>query len=121
MSDHFSAIYANNGDDTFSNLGINMPALSDGDIAIGDINNDGQVDIFITGVNDMSETSATLLINEGSGSFSQSTFDFKGISFGKAAINDLNNDGLSDIILVGIDNEGQTILALSQLYCFNFV
>ena len=67
LGDRFSAVYRNNADGTFTNFGVGLPALSDGGIAMGDINNDGLVDIFTTGVNNTSGKESKLFLNQGGG------------------------------------------------------
>lgn len=109
---HFSAIYINNKDNTFSNVGAGIPALSDGDITTGDINNDGLIDIFSVGINSSLDAFSSLLLNQSGGSFINSPFNFQGLAYSKCEIADLNNDGISDIIIIGLDETNRPISLL---------
>jgi len=109
IGDNFAAVYRNNGDDTFTNLGVGIDELVDGDISIADVNNDGLPDILSIGVNESSEKITQLLLNEGSGVFNESSYDFEGYAFGVCKMADLNNDGLTDIIITGLNSAGSTV------------
>src|SRR5690606_12624802 len=45
-------IYTNNGDGTFSNSGVALTPVSDGDLDVADFNNDGLIDLLLTGSDD---------------------------------------------------------------------
>jgi len=104
-------LYKNNGDGTFSNVsklaGITIEGFGLG-VAICDVNKDGWLDIYVS--NDFL-TNDILYINNGNGTFSDKistylkhqTLNGMGID-----ISDINNDGLSDIIVLDMlpsDNE----------------
>jgi hypothetical protein len=44
-----SAIYRNGGDGAFADVGANLPGVSDGAVAWGDYDNDGDLDLLLTG------------------------------------------------------------------------
>ncbi len=113
---NFVCIYENKGDGTFQQLdmtGTGIAAARQGDIAIADFNNDGHLDIFISGWSDSEGRRADVYINTGEGgfSFTRSTAEagngLLGINGGVAYTYDLNCDGLTDIVHTGYtDSKG---------------
>lgn len=96
-------LYKNNGDGTFSNVskqaGITIEGFGLG-VAICDINDDGWLDVYVS--NDFL-TNDILYINNGDGTFSDKISDYvKHQSFNGMGveISDINNDGLSDILVL---------------------
>ena len=93
-------LYMNNGDGTFTDTspfsGANIAAQGMG-VDIGDVNNDGYLDLYITNL-----YSNELLINDGDGTFSLITetagVGDLGMGWGTVWL-DYNNDGLQDIYM----------------------
>ena len=100
-----SKIYHNNGDNTFTDqASISLTGVFNSSIAWGDYDNDGYLDILITG-NSLSGLVSKIYWNDGNGSFSeQTTISLAGISEGSAVWGDYDNDGYLDILLAG-DNQ----------------
>jgi len=46
----YSALYHNNGGDSFTNSGISIPAPAESDVAWADYNNDRNLDFVVNGV-----------------------------------------------------------------------
>ena len=96
-------IYENDGQGNYSiftNSNI-LPHLAD-EISVGDVDNDGDEDILITGIAPDSAPKTILYLNNGSGQFSElmNAF-FPDIFAGTNAFADLDNDNDLDILLVG--------------------
>lgn len=96
-------LYRNNGDNTFSNVsneaGITIEGFGLG-VSICDINQDGWADVYVS--NDFL-TNDILYINNGDGTFSDKITDYlKHQSYNGMGMNisDINNDGLSDIVVL---------------------
>jgi gliding motility-associated-like protein len=102
ISARVTIAYRNNGDGTFTNFGAAFPPLSDGSLAVGDVNNDGLIDVFINGTNNAGVRQSKLFMNQGAGVFTVSNFTFEGLSFGQSKMEDVNNDGRIDILATGI-------------------
>ncbi len=102
-------LYLNNGTGNFSmvpDAGFNN--ISFGDIATGDTDLDGDLDVVITGGNEEGQIVTELYINEGDNSFNQLTeAPFLGLGFdGETSLNDFDNDGDLDLFAIGSANGG---------------
>jgi hypothetical protein len=95
---YISKIYKNNGNNTFTEqTGISLPGVSDGSVAWGDYDNDGDLDILLTGYSDSGDISK-IYKNNGNNTFTEQT----GISLtGSIAWGDYDNDGYLDILATG--------------------
>jgi hypothetical protein len=80
-------------------------SVSNGSIAHSDIDNDGDQDILITGIDPIIHASRTTLYkNDGSGNFTiVNSTPFFPSSYGKVLFTDINNDGFEDVFLTGGD------------------
>ena len=100
-----SMIYNNNSDGTFSQQNIELVNISDGSVKFGDYNNDGFLDILLTGmVIDYPVLTPVMLVyqNNGNHRFTmQEQSDFTAFASGKAQWGDFNNDGFLDIVASG--------------------
>jgi hypothetical protein len=98
-----TAIYRNNGDNTFTEqTGIGLPGISSGSVSWGDYNNDGNPDILLTGLSTSLGRISRVYVNNGNNIFSQLMgAGLTGLSNGSAAWGDYDNDGLLDILLTG--------------------
>jgi len=70
LSDVHSAVYHNNGNGTFTDIGFRSQVLAAGSGAWGDYDNDGLLDILLTGGGLGDETFALVYHNDGGGVFS---------------------------------------------------
>ena len=91
-----SRIYRNNGDGTFSTM-ARLPALMGGALACGDYDNDGDLDILLTG-DTSSDSGYPWPIF---GILGGEDIDDIGVVHGSAAWGDYDNDGDLDILLSG--------------------
>lgn len=126
---YWNRLYRNNGDGTFTDVtqqsGVKGEGYSMG-VAAGDFNNDGFVDLYVTGVN-----RNQLLLNNGDGTFTDIT-EKAGVAgsilgYGKpwavaAGWFDYNNDGLLDLLVIDyldykIDTAKLCSLGEVRTYC----
>ncbi|MGG5506922.1 MULTISPECIES: FG-GAP-like repeat-containing protein [unclassified Myroides] len=95
-------LYLNKGEGVFieqeSGLGgVHFPSIS-----VADFEGDGDLDILIMGINLASNTRSLILyLNDGTGSFTPSSFEFEGLAGGSCALVDYNKDGFLDVFAFG--------------------
>jgi len=101
--DNFSKIYKNNGNNTFTEqTDIVLTEVGNSSVAWGDYDNDGDLDILLTGYNDIGGSISKIYKNNGDNSFTeQPEITLSGIAHGTAAWGDYDNDGDLDILLSG--------------------
>ena len=104
-SQRVADVFRNNGDGTFTGYGSGLVPVSDGSIALGDINHDGLIDVFIHG-HDGTNRTARLYLNAGNGIFNLSSNPFIGLAYGTGIMADLDNDGDPDLVYNGRDAAG---------------
>lgn len=103
-------IYENKGNDVFDkieNYTFNAFATN---MDIADYDNDGRPDFIVTGkLHSCGGSAITLLYhNEGDMMFNNFYTDITGIAAGGTAFADYNNDGFTDLLLSGTDNNDLT-------------
>jgi gliding motility-associated-like protein len=99
-SNYYTKLYHNNGDSTFTDLGIAFPGLAIGSADVIDFNNDGLPDIVLCG-NDGAQKRFCLFKNKGNNLFSEVTTTIPGVDRSTVKCADLNRDGWADIIVAG--------------------
>jgi PKD repeat protein len=97
------SVYINNGDFSFTEINdIGIVEISSGSSVWGDYDNDGDLDLIITGYNGRLGPLSKVYRNEGDYSFKeQSHISIPGIQNGSAVWGDYNNDGYLDIAIAG--------------------
>ena len=102
-------IYRNNGNNTFTEQsGFSLPGLMNSSVAWGDYNNDGYLDILLTGLNINNIAVSKIFRNNGNNSFSEQTdISLVGVRESSVAWSDFDNDGDLDIILTGTSGSGE--------------
>ena len=87
-------------------------------LELADFNNDGSLDIFISGMNVVGSAETIigkLYENDGSGIFTENTTEsFVGAQYGDADAADYDNDGKVDLFVTGTD--ASNVLGVSKLY-----
>jgi len=98
-------IYRNDGGN-FVESGISLPGVYQGSVAWGDYDNDGDLDIVLTGWDRDLNRITKVYHNEG-GSFVDISAAFTNVYASAAAWGDYDNDGDLDILLTGSTGGGQ--------------
>ncbi len=111
---YITRIYKNNGNNSFSEINAGLQGISGGDAKWGDYNNDGYLDIFVSGgYNDGTWHPILKLYknNNGNGTFSEINIGLTEFYGDKIEWCDYNNDNYLDILLTGqYNNESLTKL-----------
>jgi len=97
---YVSGVYRNNGNGTFTDVGAGLTPVVEGSVAWGDYNNDGYLDILLTG-NPGASSSAKVYRNNGNGSFTDIPVALQGVDRSFATWADYDSDGDLDIMYVG--------------------
>jgi hypothetical protein len=113
-------LYLNDGLGNFT-IAQNTPfdGVQNGSVAFGDIDEDMDLDVLITGINSANEHIAKLYANDGLGGFveAQDT-PFEGVVGGPVAFADIDGDDDQDILISGIRENGASGI-MTKLYVNN--
>jgi hypothetical protein len=109
-----SKIYQNNGSGGFTEINSgSLTDVSSGSVDLGDIDNDGDLDLILTGRVDGSTRVSEIYTNNGSGSFDEiNSGDLTGVKNGSIKLGDINGDSKLDLILTGNDGSSE----VSKIY-----
>lgn len=105
-------VYRNNGTGTFSPAWTAPVGLAKGSLAWGDYNNDGSLDLLVTGEEftlGIYTPTARVYKGNGGGVFTDISAGLTGVDEGRASWGDYDNDGRLDILLAGEDAGGTSI------------
>lgn len=112
-----SKLYSNDGLGNFSEIqGLPFQAVRNGSVAFSDVDGDGDFDLLIAGLSDITRITK-LYINNGHGVFAESiSANFTGVQNGSVSFADLDGDLDQDLIIIGLDNN---FTPITQLYINN--
>gem|GEM_PF-1039093 len=97
-------IYRNDSG-SFTDISASLTGVNSGSAEWGDYDNDGDLDILLTGI-DGSFVSVAKIYRNDAGSFTDIAASLEGIHWGTAVWGDYDNDGDLDILLTGADTAG---------------
>ncbi len=101
----FTALYKNNGNNTFTEINSGLPYAKLGSVDWGDYDNDGDPDILINGVSYYSSSTTTENLNKiyrnDNGTFVMADSTLPPVLHGLSRFFDYNNDGLLDVAIIG--------------------
>jgi gliding motility-associated-like protein len=105
MSALHTAIYLNNGNNTFTV--ISFTGLTDLAFDVGDYDRNGFIDIILAGIDAGGLKKTSVFKNNNGISFTEQTFSLTPLSKGGIVWRDLNNDGYLDILMTGLTSANQ--------------
>jgi hypothetical protein len=108
LSGPVTKLYRNNGNQTFSNINTSLTGLAYGSTDWGDYDNDGDMDILLTGFNLSDPQQSLVFRNDGNGSFYNLSAAIEGVRYSSAAWGDIDSDGDLDFVLTGNAQSGYT-------------
>ncbi len=108
----FTHLYRNDGNDIFTDSGVNLIQVADGSVNFVDYNNDGALDLLVSGFDD-TDYKTILYRNNGDGTFTTVTPGLPGTIKSAFEWADYDKDGDLDVFLTGYDFNGNL---LAQLY-----
>jgi pimeloyl-ACP methyl ester carboxylesterase len=83
--------------------GTSLSGIVFGSISTADVDGDGNQDLLITGSDANDNSTTTLYLGDGQGSFTEASADLTGVQFSSSSIADLNGDGNKDLLIAGLD------------------
>lgn len=115
-SEYFSGVFHNNGDDTFTEISAELTGVNGGSVAWDDYNNDGLLDLLITGYYATGNYISVIYRNNGDGTFTDINAGLQGVTSGDAEWGDYDNDGDPDLILTGWSPDLYPDYRISKIY-----
>jgi hypothetical protein len=100
-SGYIAKVYHNNGDGTFTDIGAGLTGVYASSVAWGDYDNDGRLDILLTGSIGYPNSIAKVYHNNSNGTFTDIGAGLTGVEYSSVAWGDYDNDGWLDILLTG--------------------
>ncbi len=112
----YTKIWKNNGDGTFTEQNLGLPQLWLGDNEWGDVDNDGDLDLVITGTA-ASDSEAHLLLNDNGVFTADPHFNILGAHrVANIELQDFNGDGSLDIFIDGVNVQGNNETLIAKIY-----
>jgi hypothetical protein len=82
---------------------------------MGNVNQDGDLDLLLTGDSGLGNPTTSLYFGDGNGSFEKADVDLTGVFVSSSSVTDVNGDGHPDLLITGsADLEPQTIVYLGN-------
>ncbi|AFY82417.1 SBBP repeat-containing protein [Oscillatoria acuminata] len=126
-SNGIAKIYRNDGGN-FIDIAANLPGVVNSSVEWGDYDNDGDLDILLTGhhfssggygsggYGGVDVGTISQIYRNDDGTFIESGISLIGVGSGSAAWGDYDRDGDLDIVLTGITDDGSSIVGVSKIY-----
>jgi len=114
LSTTYAQIYRNDGG-AFTDISAGLTGVARSSVAWGDYDNDGDLDILLTGA-DGSNNPVSKIYRNDDGVFTDISAGLTGVYDGSAAWGDYDNDGDLDILLTGSDSNTFPYNPIAKLY-----
>lgn len=104
-NNYHTIFYKNQGNDIFIEVtGLPFTNLAVGDVAFGDLDNDGDLDLLMEGATNSGSSFTRIYENKGNDTFSEVSVSLEQLYDGAVSWADYNNDGYLDIMYSGFDD-----------------
>jgi hypothetical protein len=100
----FTRIYHNAGAGIFDVAGTTLPQLDNAAAAWGDFDNDGDLDLLVSGLADGPDSVTEIYRNDGNNQFTKLNAGLEALAQGSVAWVDFDNDGLPDVFVTGLNS-----------------
>jgi len=114
----YTKIWQNDGSNNFTEVSLNLPQLWLGDLEWGDVDNDGDLDLIISGTSS-SDSEAHLMLNNNDGTFTDDPH-FNNVTpahrIASIELADFDNDGFLDFFVAGTNVVGAVETKIAKLY-----
>ncbi len=107
-----SKLYRNDGNEVFTDINAGLIGIENGSVVFGDYDNDGDLDILLTGYDGSSKISK--IYKNTNGIFDTLNVSLPGVNYSSATWGDYDNDGNLDFIITGIPNNSG--ISISKIY-----
>jgi len=107
--DYISRVYHNDGNGSFTLINASLLGLAYGSAAWGDYDNDGHLDLLLTGEDNAGQPNARIYHNNGNGAFTDINANLPGVEYGVGVWGDYDNDGHLDVLLMGQGSSGDLV------------
>ncbi|MDD2230167.1 MAG: FG-GAP-like repeat-containing protein [Candidatus Cloacimonetes bacterium] len=97
-----------NTNGSFIDTGFQFSPVANASSAWGDVNNDGCLDLILTGTINDSQCATKLYLNSAEG-FVESDIQLPNVHSGSVKFGDFDNDGWLDVLITGISQDGPRI------------
>lgn len=104
--------YSGDGAGQFNFGGTFQGGAMHGSISVADVDNDLDMDVLLTGLDNSYNYNTKLYLNDGAGNFTASSNSFQGMAFGASDFADVDGDNDPDLFITGTN----AISQFSQLY-----
>lgn len=114
-------VFLNNKNFTFSSLSPVTISLSNPRTAWADIDNDGDMDFAVCGMENSGVKKTLIGLNNGDSTFTLKNYDIVGVTLGEPLWADFDNDGKADLLVYGIDNNSKRVTVLYKNNSNSFI
>ncbi|MCC5923066.1 MAG: T9SS type A sorting domain-containing protein [Crocinitomicaceae bacterium] len=115
-NDYITVYYTNDGNGNFTvNTSANLMNIYGGEVIMEDLNNNGSLDLIISGLDADNSYIATTKVyfNDGTGNFTEDTQNqISGHYLGGIDLGDINGDGNLDLVITGYDESNEPMTKL---------